>query len=381
MSCLRTLIGLVGFAMLTIGIAALFLARMPQVLNREIRELGGATTTLQELADQVAGTNFTQENQPDLNIVIDGQVSTTNQVGAAPEIEDQALGELSDVQTTAEQDFQVEVAEVQAEAEAVIQEIQPELTAEESQVVQEAVASQNTVLNSEIDVALVPLTVASAPVPDTSGQGGVAGIAGYEQRTVELEWPRSFRVGGNGAVVLTLKALPTGDVEAVAEIADNQVIATPILIQDRYDEYEAQFTARLVAPDFTSEELTPQMQVLGRGEEGTWRWSLKAPDDSGAFVINIVINLAWQPKPNSGVQPIQARNIWGQALQVDVNYVFGSVTVPQASTLGTVLAFVGFAIQIPLLAEILGGVRKLFFGRRKTTTSRGRVQPSSRNRR
>lgn len=380
MSCLRTLIGLVGFAMLTIGIAALFLARMPQVLNREIRELGGATTTIKELVDSSFGTNFTEENQPDLPVVVDGEVLSTNTVGAAPELEESALEEISTVGTT-EQDFQVEVAEVQAQAEAVILEAQPELTAEESQVVQEAVASQNTVLNSEIDVALVPLNVASASVPNTSGQGGVAGIAGYEQRTVELEWPRSFRVGGNGAVVLTLKALPTGDIEAVAEIADNQVIATPILIQDRYDQYEAQFTARLVAPDFTSEELTPQMQVLGRGEEGTWRWSLKAPDDSGAFVINIVINLAWQPKPNSGVQPIQPRNIWGQALQVDVNYVFGSVTVPQASTLGTVLAFVGFAIQIPLLAEILGGVRKLFFGRRKTTASRGRVQPSSRNRR
>lgn len=377
MSCLRTIFGFIGFTLLTVGIAALFLARLPQTLNREIRELGGATTTIKEIADSSFGTDFTQENQPDLPLMVDGEALTTNTVGAAPELEQAVLEEISTADT-AEQEFQVEVAEVQAEAVTAVQEIQPGLTSEEIQIVQDAVTSENTTLNNDIEVELVPLNVQAVTTPNNSGQGGAGAIAGYEQRTVELEWPRSFRVGGTGTVVVTLKALPTGGIEAVAEIAENQVIATPILISDNYNTHTARYTARLVAPDFTVDNsLTPQTQTLGRGEEGTWRWSLKAPDNSGAFVINIVINLEWQPK-QAGVQPIAAKNIWGQALQVDVNYVFGEITVPQASTLGTALAVVGFAIQIPLLAEILGALRKLLFGRRRQTTARGRQQTTRR---
>lgn len=377
MGCFRFIAGLLGVILLVVGLVGVGVAQAPEFFNfyREVRELGGATTTLKEIADNSFGTSFSREVPPDLPVVVDGETSTTNIINAQPELEAPALEVLSSAGTDASvQEFEAQVAEVQIEAQSITVEQQPELSVEESQVVQQSLA-ENVVLDNKIEVAVVPLAVSSAvAAPNTSGQGGAGGIAGYEQRTVELEWPRSFRVGGSGTVVLTLKALPSGGVEAVAEIKDNQVIATPILITDFYDTHNARYSARLVAPDFDVETLTPQTQQLGRGEEGTWRWSLDAPGNSGSFVINLVINLEWQPKPNTNVQTIPARNIWGQALQVDVNFVFGSITVPQASTAGTALAVVGFAMQIPLLGEILGGVRNLLFGRRRKQpqTSRSR---------
>ncbi len=378
MGCFRFIFGLLGVTLLVVGLVGIGVARAPQFFSfyREVRELGGATTTLKEIADQSFGTNFSEEVPPDLPVVVDGEQLSTNTINVQPELEQPALETLSSADTAASvQEFEAEVAEVQVEAQAAIAEQQPELSAEEAQVVQESV-SENMVLDKEIEVAVVPLTLSPQTVaPSISGQGGAGGIAGYEQRTVELEWPRSFRVGGSGTVVLTLKALPSGGVEAVAEIEDNEVIATPILVTDLYNTHNARYSARLVASDFEVEALTPQTQQLGRGEEGSWRWSLEAPGNSGTFVINLVINLEWQPKPNTGAQVVPARNIWGQALQVEVNYVFGSITVPQASNVGTVLAVLGFAMQIPLLSEILGGLRKMLFGRRR------RQQSSSRSRR
>lgn len=375
MGCFRFFVGLLGVTLLIVGLVGIGVARAPQFFSfyREVRELGGATTTLKEIADQSFGTNFSEEIPPDLPVVVDGEQLSTNTINVQPELEQPALETLSSADTAASvQEFEAEVAEVQVEAQAAIAEQQPELSAEEVQVVQESV-SENVVLDKEIEVAVVPLTISPQTVaPSISGQGGAGGIAGYEQRIVELEWPRSFRVGGSGTVVLTLKALPSGGVEAVAEIEDNEVIATPILVTDLYNTHNARYSARLVASDFEAEALTPQTQELGRGEEGSWRWSLEAPGNSGTFVINLVINLEWQPKPNTGAQVVPSRNIWGQALQVDVNYVFGSITVPQASNVGTVLAVLGFAMQIPLLSEILGGLRKMLFGRRRRTQSTSR---------
>ncbi|HLA42615.1 MAG TPA: hypothetical protein VJZ27_04220, partial [Aggregatilineales bacterium] len=243
-------------------------------------------------------------------------------------------------------------------------------TSEDFTVAQQSM-QQNAVIDKSTEVELIPLEVATFDAPQ-NGQGG-AGTAGIvEQRLVELEWPDSFRVGGSGSVRLTLRALPSGQVEVVPEIQDNAILATPILLTDRYDTHDANFTARLVAPDFEVEAITPAAQILGRGEEGTWRWSLKAPDNSGAYAMTLGIDVTWIPKPGSGQAQIDPRPIWGQAVQVEANYVFGSITVPQASLGGSVIAALGFIMQIPLLSEVLEMLWGFLFGRKKKQTQKTR---------
>lgn len=219
--------------------------------------------------------------------------------------------------------------------------------------------TQNPTIESDTEIAF------AAPRSNggTPGLDGVQSSNITEQRLIELEWPSSFAVGGSGAVRLTLKALPGGQIQVTPEIPNNAVLATPILINDRYDTHTARFTARLSAPAFNNvEATTPLSQDLNRGQQATWRWSLGSPGNSGQHVITLGLEVTWIPRPNMGGSQIGPIPIWGQALQVETNYVFGNITVPQASTAGTVLAAAGFLIQIPFLGEILsfltGGNRR-----------------------
>ena len=125
-------------------------------------------------------------------------------------------------------------------------------------------------LDADADVAVAPLSVPPAAVapaaPDGQGGAGVVS-ATYEQRVVELEWPATLPVGRSGSVRVALRMLEDGSAEAVAEIADNEVIATPILLADRYDTHNAVITAVISAPDFEVAWLNNADQTLERGGE------------------------------------------------------------------------------------------------------------------
>ena len=144
------------------------------------------------------------------------------------------------------------------------------------------------------DVAVAPLSTEISGGDD--GQGGLEPTAaGYEQRVVELEWPATFQVGRSGAVRIKLKMLEGGALQPVAEVAENEVIATPILLTDRYDNYNAFVTATISAPDFQIESTSPDRQPLQRGGEVEWRWTLEA-DSAQTAVISLGLAITWEPK-------------------------------------------------------------------------------------
>jgi hypothetical protein len=153
-----------------------------------------------------------------------------------------------------------------------------------------------------------------------------------------------------------------GFLQPVAEVADNAVIATPILLTDRYATHDALVTATLSAPDFTIDSTSPAQQPLQPGGEVEWRWTLESSESHEA-VISIGLAVTWQPKPGVLDPPLTNIPIWGQTLQVDVNYVFGLITVPQASIAGTALAVIGFIAQVPLLDKFLEIGLDILFGR------------------
>lgn len=242
--------------------------------------------------------------------------------------------------------------------------------------------TSDVVLDSDSAVTVAPVSTAFTGTPD--GQGGAAGTAtGYEQRVVELEWPSEFQVGRASTLRIKLKMLSSGALQPVAEIADNEILATPILIDaTQYAAYDAYVQAVVSAPDFSVSTTNLAPQKLEPGGEVEWRYTLKSSNSRSAVIL-VGLNLSWNSKVDGGKPGPQNVAIFGQTLQVEVNYVFGLITVPQASIAGTGLAIVGFLAEAPLLSTILETVWGMVFGgdRRRRRREREEEKKRRRNRR
>ncbi len=326
---------LIGTVLLAAALVVVWIAHGPQA--KEERVTGGVLYSQQEIAAQIA----TSPGDPELGTVFDADVGA----GAAvieqrPQLEAQASADLGTVDA--------------AEAATV-----PET------VPMDASLTTDIVLDNEVDVAVAPLGGPAGLDSMQSGQGGATNVlTGYEQRVVELEWPSELQVGRSGLVRVKLRVLAGGALQPVAEVADNQVLATPILITDRYDTHTAIVTANLSAPDFEVSWTNNLAQPMERGSEPEWRWTLKA-NDSGSALIVIGLTLTWQAKVADAPPAPANVPIWGQTVQVEVNHVFGLITVPQASILATALAVVGFVAEVPLLGLVLETTLGIVFGGRR----------------
>ena len=337
---------LVGTVFLAAAAVILWTVYGPQ--PTEARTTGGVLFTQQEIA-----------LNPELNAVTDTTAGAMN-VPVKPEFEGAVAADLSSA----------DAGEIAAA---------PETTgAIDVSPAPNVALTTDIVLDADTGVEVAPLSEAAGAPLD--GQGGMAAtVQGYEQRVVELEWPAEFQVGRSGLVRIKLKMLDSGALQPVAEIAENDVVATPILITDRYDTHDAFVTANLSAPDFAIETVSPATQQLVRGGELEWRWTLTA-DSAQKSIISLGLTLSWQPKPG---QPPGPQNIviWGQTLQVDVKYVFGLITVDQASIAGTALAVLGLVAELPLLEPILELFFKILFGRRRRRRRDAQDRRDRRNRR
>ncbi len=330
--------------------AAFLLWQAYGIQPTEARTTGGVLYSQEEIAAMMAS------GQP-MEAVADVPLAD-NTIPVQPEIAAAASADLSTLDTQ----------ELQA-APSTIAELEPS-----AQVQLAAPLTTDIVLDDTTQVEVAPLTEGSGTATGT-GQGGMSATTlGYEQRVVEIEWPRVFYVGRAGAVRVTLKPLAGGALQPVAEVEGNEVLATPILIADRYDAYNAYVTATISAPDFSVEPVTPATQPLMRGEEAEWRWTLKS-ESAQKSVIALSLAISWEPKQAGDPPGPQNVPIWGQALQVEVNYIFGMLTVSHASLLGTVLGVLGLIAQFPLLEKVLEIMLDVLFGgdrRRKDERRRHR---------
>lgn len=248
----------------------------------------------------------------------------------------------------------------------------PRALSQETAALAEVPLTSDMVLDEAAPIEIDALDPDEARAEAEESRGGPVVPAAYEQRVVEMEWPSQFRVGGSGTVRVKLKMLEGGAVQPVAEVEGNEISAQPILIPDNYTTHNAQLTATISAPDFEIEPLSPQTQTLLPGGEAQWLWTLVA-ENSGRGVIAVGITLTWVAKDTGRAEtPL---SLWGQVLNADINYVFGAITVPQASIGGTVLAVLGFVAQIPLIDAVLEVIGKIFFG-----GSRRRRQKAARRR-
>lgn len=170
-----------------------------------------------------------------------------------------------------------------------------------------------------------------------------------EQRMIELEWPAQFRLGGSAAIRLAFEPLEGGSMQPVAEIEGNRVVATPILLSDRYDTHDAVAVAMVAAPSFTVVPVVPEEQTLQRGQPVEWLWTLSA-EEAGDQVIGFSLTIRWIPRGGGAEQAI---TVWSDTVTVQVGQIFG-LTVPQAGVAGAVAAVLGVVLEIPFLDSILG---------------------------
>lgn len=323
MRCLFTMIsGLFGLVCLVAGGAMLYTVFIDTPADIT-QTLGGASEAIAQVNDI----------SNDLDIVIDGDTVSANTVGEVSFDADVVAADSSDTITTEE----VDRTAVNTQANDVVS---------STDTLSNPVL-QNEVIDSNTEVNVVEV--------DTNTEDSPEAVL-LETRVAELEWPEEFREGETGAVRITLRALEDGGLEAVAEVDTNSVVATPILIQDRYDTHTATVTARISAPEFDTETVSSAQQQMTRGQAVEWRWNL-TPNENGNFVISFAVEIVWTPKPDSPDQVAYGpTTIWGQAVQTQVDQVFGLVSIPTASTAGTVLALLGAILELPFIMDILSSL-------------------------
>lgn len=371
MRCLFTLIiTLLGLASLAAGG---FLLYTSFIDTPEVRTdtLGGASQTQRDIAVDVA-----DEGGYDPPVVVDGNRASANNIGTV---------ELSEADQADLLDSPLEIEENAAVHDLELAEDVSTAQREQAQEAGIDAVFRDEVLTADTSVEVRSISTSNdSPIESTDGQGGGGVGAGIEQRVVEFEWPQEFRTGEAGSLRLTLKALPSGGLEAsVAEIPTNAVIATPILMTDCYDDYTATATATIVAPAFEIEDTSNASQPLNRGSEVTWRWSL-TPDEEGTFIITLAINLQWSLKPgatgeSSALCSTLAQlpiSLWGQSVQVEVSKVLGFITIQEASIAGTVLAVLGFVAELPFMGEVFS---VLFERRLESRADRKRQRKAERD--
>ncbi len=362
MRCLFTMIiTLLGIASLAAG-GFLLYTSFVDTPDTRVDTLGGASQTQRTVAVESTESG----GQIDLPVVIDGGEQRANNIGTV-ELSQADVDDLTSALDSAEN---AAVQDVGVVEEGLQTEISSQAAIADADIVDASRLDTNVVLENEVlnldtqvEVRSINVTTSSdggGRREESAGQGGSGGVgATIEQRVVEFEWPEEFRTGEAGSIRLTLKALPSGGLEvSSAEIPTNAVIATPVLMTDCYDAYDATVTATIIAPSFEVEETGEASQPLTRGSEVTWRWSLSA-DKEGTYIITMAINLDWQPKigvpqesPLCSALAQSPFSLWGQSVQVDVNRVLGLITIQQASVAGTVLAVVGFIAELPFMGEI-----------------------------
>lgn len=332
MRCLfRIFLTLFGIVFLAVGGFMLFTVYINT--PDEVTATLGALTTLEEAA-----------SDNELNVFINGQTAGSNSFGGAELDEGEIDKTLAERPTTSEGRPTVDQNEVRVQANEVIS----NEAVTNTEVFSNPVLA-NEPINTSTNIVLEEVA-GTEEIEAPSGTGGGTATFETEERVAELEWPEKFRDGESGSIRLTLRALEEGGLVAEAEIDENTILATPIILTDRYETHDAFITARISAPDFEIEGNSSAQQQMFEGERVEWRWTL-TPEDTGTFIITVGTEVIWQPKDPGG-QTIGPLPVWGQAVQSDVDQVFGLISIPQASIAGTIIAVIGALLELPFFAEI-----------------------------
>lgn len=202
-----------------------------------------------------------------------------------------------------------------------------------------------------------PLSTPTPPSPEPSPTPSV------EDRTVEVEWPGSMRVGDGEVVRFSLMVSGEGTQLSTPEIAGHHVETATVAMPITWAGYKGYARASLSAAGLEVVEAGPSRQPLRPGGANTWRWTVAAPR-AGTYHPVISLTVIWEPE--SGVSSGRSieEMVWSRVLTVAARAPFG-LSGPQVDWLGLGGTALGTAAGFPFMEKIVSTLWRRLRGRRQ----------------
>ncbi len=183
--------------------------------------------------------------------------------------------------------------------------------------------------------------------PRQGATAAVARPARVEPRLIELDLPKSVKMGNESSITLSLKAKVSADGTPILETAvvpegrrtDNKPVTIPLV----YEAYKVSAKAELGgSPLLGITGPQPSVLPLAQGEQLDWTWVLR-PSQTGDYIVTPKLTLSFKAKAPRTTKPMRAQ-IYQMAPQtVAVKNLFG-LTQGQAAVWSAIWGAVGTSL-------------------------------------
>jgi hypothetical protein len=160
-----------------------------------------------------------------------------------------------------------------------------------------------------------------------------------EDRTVEMEWPETLRLGDSD--VIRLAIVPTVNGYVVEAEFPEHLTQQRVVYFERPPGYDLYAAAALEGIAFEIAPTGEQVRQLRPGETSSWYWSLAA-NDAGRHRLALTLTLRWVDSASGAM--VRETQIFSRAMNVQVTSFFG-MPFQRAQQIGMgLLGFVTFVI-------------------------------------
>lgn len=178
-----------------------------------------------------------------------------------------------------------------------------------------------------------------------------------EQRTVEVEWPASMRVGDSDVIRLSLIPAEEGYV-AVPELPEHEIEHAEVPVFVARPGYTGYAVASLSAAGLETERAGPEEQLLVPGQPNTWRWTISSAE-AGTYRVVVNLTVRWEPDADTDLPGPFEDAVWSRILSVEARATLG-LSGRQADLVGVGGSVVGLVSGVPFAEKILEGLWRRF---------------------
>jgi hypothetical protein len=172
-----------------------------------------------------------------------------------------------------------------------------------------------------------------------------------EERSAELEWPGSMRVGDGEVIRLSLVSRLGGAYVVTPEIEGHQVETTTVPLPVARPGYEGYLSASLTAAGLEVVAAGPTEQPLQPGGSNTWHWTISAAAP-GTYRPVVNVTARWEPRLGSSASRRLEEVVWSRVLTVEARPFLG-LSGPHVDVLGLGGSVLGTVAGIPFLEKAL----------------------------
>jgi hypothetical protein len=168
-----------------------------------------------------------------------------------------------------------------------------------------------------------------------------------EERTIEMEWPETLRLGESDVIRLSLQPYANGYI-VEAEFPDHQTQQRE-LVFERPGGYDLHAVAWLEGVAFEISPQGEQVRQLRSGDAASWYWSLTA-NQAGRHRLALTLALRWIDSSTGALT--RETQVFARGLNIQVTSFLG-ITFERARQIGFgLLGFVAFVIGWGVMRRI-----------------------------